>query len=382
MISSMREQFFLPAQREEEFHRAEIKLQYSAQVYRLGERFTGLSQELAPITMLDVTHIPGSHYGLKNVFVPLIKYLERRSISGRNPKMVISPETAILVEPSTGNGWVAFSDAAEMLGYQHSVVMPDGLPQVRYEHPQGRDVEIIKTPAQEYALGMPKKLQSLIDSNRQRLRDGEKIYVSPNHAAGRTDITVDAMSELGRQLFENLGELSEPLRVVVSMGNGASLCALGEYVKRHHSQGKVIATESMAYGGGYNQFAMMREERVYRDLFGIDPGNPDLMARFSTFGTNAPIGIELPLQTRAINSDLIDDYILFADDDVLTAYQRLNPQNEKLRIALNLANYSRLPQILSDVYGNSTLANIAVSSRFTNQGERVVAMAYDSRDKY
>ena len=377
-----REGHMLSLERENLFRAAEAELRFPAQVYRLGDRFEGLVPELAEITMLDVTDVPGCHYGLKNVFVPLIRQLERERSSARKSRVEVSPEKAILIEPSMGNGWVAFSDAAEMLGYEHTVIMPDGLPEPRYHHPQGRKVEIIRTPKEEYAEGLPKQMQALIDQNRQRLAEGKKIYVSPNHAAGKVDITVEAMSELGRQLIANLGELHDPLRVVISMGNGASLCAVGEYVKKHSGNAKVVATESFAYGGGYDRYAQGRGLASYRELFGIDPGHPALMAKFSAFGTNAPIGIEMPLQTRAMSGDLIDDYVLFADNKVLQAYKELQPKEDHAKNALHLANYNTLPHALSETYGNSTLANIAIASRFTNRGDRVVAIAYDGRKNY
>ena len=377
-----RENHALSPEREGIFRAAEEKLHFFGEVYRLGERFEGITPELADVAVLDVTKIPGCHYGARNIFVPIIHYLESmRSIGGKG-RMVVSPETAILVEPSTGNGWVAFSDAAEMLGYEHVVIMPDGLPEPRYHHPEGRKVEIIKTPKEEYAEGMPKQLQALMDQNKQRLKEKKKIYVSPNHAVNRSDIAVEAMSELGRQLISNLGELSEPLRVIVSMGNGASLCAVGEYVKKHSDNAKVVATESFAFGGGYDRFAKGKERMSYKQLFGIDIGNPALMAKFSTYGTNAPIGIKMPLHERAMNGGLIDDYVLFSDDKVLKAYRELWPREDHLNNALNLPNYSTLPHALVETYGNSTLANIAVASRFTCKGERVVAIAYDSRKQY
>lgn len=377
----MKETHMPSTERDDLFRRAERELLYSAQVYKLGDRFEGLTPELAAITMLDVTQVPGCHYGLKNVFVPIIRHLESKRPLGGTLRMVVSPETAILVEPSTGNGWVAFSDASEMLGYEHIVVMPDGLPEPRYQHPQGRKVEIIKTPKEEYAEGMPKKLQALMDQNKQRLADGKKIYVCPNHAVNRADITVETMSELGRQLIANLKE-PDPLRVVISMGNGSSLCAIGEYVKAHSDNAKVVAIESFAYGGGYDRFAQRKGQASYKDLFGIDPGHQNLMARFSAFGTNAPIGIEMPLHERAMEGELIDDYILFADSEVLHAYEGLQSGEEYVRNALDLSNISKLPHVLFERYGNSTLANIAVASRFTGRGERVVAMAYDGREKY
>lgn len=141
----------------------------------------------------------------KNVFVPIIHGLEEHGVMVGEKHVDVSPNTAILIEPSTGNGWVAFSNAAEVLGYEHLVVMPDGLPQARYRHPQGKDVHIIKTLAQEYALGMPKQLKALIKQNPQRLMNG-KIYVTPNHPIGAAEITIKTMSELGWQLLKKLGD--------------------------------------------------------------------------------------------------------------------------------------------------------------------------------
>ena len=79
-------------------------------------------------------------------------------------------------------------------------------------------------------------------------------------------------------------------------------------------------------------------------MFGIDSGDPNLMARFSAFGSNSPIGIELPLQTRAIEGDLIDEYVLFSDKDVLKAFEDLEPSNDHLENARKLSNYNMLPQ--------------------------------------
>jgi len=362
--------------REMLFARAETELHYQAQVYRLGERFEGLAPELAQITMLDVTQVPGCHYGLKNIFVPLIKYLEAEKR--------VTPANSKLIEASTGNGWVAFSEAAQLLGYEHAVIMPDGLPETRYQHPAGRNVEIIKTPKEKYAEGMPEELEQLtkLSFNRERIQNGARKYVSPNHAAGdeiKTNITVKAMSELGQQLLANIGEQDEPIRVVVSMGNGASLCALGEYVKNHTNGAKVVATESLPYGGGFDRFARQHNLSSYKELFGIDPGDPRLMAHFSAFGTNAPIGIDMPLQNRAFDRNLIDKYELFTDNEALQAYNELP---EHMENGAKIPNTDALPRVLYETFGNSTLGNIAVAAKFTGRGERVAAMAYDDRQNY
>lgn len=369
--------------RERLYTHLEKALYFPADVYPLGGRFEGLQPELASLIMLDVTRVPGCHYGVKNVFVPIIHGLEEHGVMVGEKHVDVSPNTAILIEPSTGNGWVAFSNAAEVLGYEHLVVMPDGLPQARYRHPQGKDVHIIKTLAQEYALGMPKQLKALIKQNPQRLMNGKKIYVTPNHPIGAAEITIKTMSELGWQLLKKLGDQPLPLRVIVSMGNGASLCALGEYVKKFAPGSKVVATESFVFGEGYDKFTKQKNLPRYKNLYGIEPANMDLMRTFSAYGTNAPIGIELPLQERAILGDLIDQYVLFTDARALKKFAQLPTTiSQHLKNVQKLPNYSNLPQSLFNTFGNSTLANIATASQFAGKGELVIAMAYDGRGNY
>ncbi len=198
---------------------------------------------------------------------------------------------------------------------------------------------------------MPLKLKELLSKNRRRLKTGEKIYVTPNHPIDAANITVQTMSELGVQLLAKLPDITKPLRVVVSMGNGASLCALGEQVKTHVPGSKVVATEDFAYGGGYDWFARLRGLARYSELFGIDPGHPKLMAKFGTYGTNAPLGVPLPLQERAVSGSLIDEYVLFASAEVLDEFKKIAPSETNRANALALPNYDRLPQTLIAHFG-------------------------------
>lgn len=376
-----REQQPIPQDRKVLFNEAKETLRYQADVYQLGERFEGLPIRLSDIVMLDVTKIPGCHYGLRNVFVPIIENLEKErvvKIEGRQEPVRISPDTTIFAEGSTGNGWVAFSDASTMLGYEHCVIMPGGLPEARYRHPQGRDVQIIKTPAELYAEGMPLQLKRMIEENPMRLARGEKIYFSPNHAIRAADITVQAMSALGEDLLAKVGNYPGPLTVVASMGNGASVCALGEYLKRSRPKDEIYSTETL-YGVGYNRYAEMHDMLSYRDLYGIDPGDPRLMKTFTAFGTNAPLGVDLPLQRRAIEGGLLDGYNLFTDDRTVAEFEAIcNSPVYRARVR-NLPNINRLPQALYDTYGNSTLGNIAAAKR---RGGLIVALAYDGRENY
>lgn len=371
--------YLLTPERRAIFDTIEREPNPSIRVYQLGERFEGLPSSLAKVTMLDVTKITGAHYGVGKTFPLIIRDLEEHGTRVGRQRVKVSPETAILFEASTGNGWVAFSNAAERLGYEHVIVMPKGLPAARYRHPQGRKVKIVSPETEDYALGMPGKQMELLGENPGRLNSGEKIYVTPNHAISGANRTVQAMSEIGKQLIEHVG--TGELTAVISMGNGASLYSIGKYLKEHTQAAQVIATESFNFGGGFDRYARLRGYRSYGEVFGIDPGNPNLMQQFNAYGTNAPIGVELPLQRRAI-TDVIDFYRLFIDDATAQSYNTLRLDAKFNEIVAGLPNYDRLPLILYETFGNSSLGNIAVAKRFARDGKTVMAMAYDGRGNY
>lgn len=369
----------LSPEREQLFEEVAAKLHYQAEVYPLGERFIGLPENLSRIVLLDVTQVPGCHYGLKNVFVPIIRNLEETRNKG---KTRVTPETAILIESSTGNAWIALEDAAKATKYESIIIMPDGLPESRYQHPLGIPVQIIKTPRELYVQGLPLQLEEMMGSNLARIRNREKIYVSPNHSVAAGDITVNTMKELGKQLIDRL-QPKLPLDVYLSMGNGASACALGEYVRDNTEDARVIATESFAYGGGYDRFMAIHGGKRYEEIFGFKPGNPTLMEAFKIWGTNAPIGVDLPLQGRAINGSLLFGYRLFADEDTLRAFAQIPiTSRAEVAVARALPNYDMLPDRIKETYGNSTLANIAVAAHSYDPTRITVAMAYDGRGNY
>jgi hypothetical protein len=205
------------------FAEIEANLHFRAEVYQLGEYFEGLPSELALITLLDVTNIPGCHYGLRNVFVPIIRQLELGGIRVGGQTLPVTPETVRIMEGSTGNGYAAAKNAAERLGYEFIAVMPDGMPQARYSPPGGKEIVFIKspatqddidlalletpgalviilTPAAEYAEGIPRQILSLLKENKERVSSRKKLIASPDHSVGSADTTIATMAELGIQL--------------------------------------------------------------------------------------------------------------------------------------------------------------------------------------
>ena len=134
---------------------------------------------------------------------------------------------------------------------------------------------------------------------------------------------------------------------------------------------------------GYDTFAAQKKNLPrYIDLFGIDPNNQNLMETFDLYGTNRAIGIDLPLQTAAMEGDLISNYMLVTNDNAILTFMDIAPLQENIDNVRGLVNYDSLPESLKAKFGNSTLANIAAVSACVGTEEQVVAMAYDSRKNY
>jgi len=371
----MATRFQISEEREALFQKAVEELQHRIQVYHLNDRFD-LPPEYEGILAIDASKVPGCHYSVDNVFARIIRRLEEQGVKIGDKYIQVTPENTILFESSSGNAWVAFVNAARKLGYECRVIMPDGLPEPRYQHPDGSKIDIIRTPKEEYVLGMPKKMKELVIQNRQRLAEGKKIFVSPNHSIYGADITVKAMGTMIDQLVEEYDGLVDKL--FVSMGNGASACGLGESVKAKFPTAKVYVTESFAYGGGWDKFAKRKGLPSYLELYGIEPGS--LMAHFKEIGTNAPIGIELPLQERALK--IIDEYVLITNQDVLNAFKQTHPSLEKLERVHKLPKWDNAPAILYLNYGNSSLGNIMAAVHNLKPGETCAVTIYDGRSNY
>lgn len=383
----------------------EAEFNYKPDIYRAGERFEDLPSDIAPLIFIDVTKVPGCHYGVGNLFLEIMKVIESEGVPVNRQRIQVRPENTYVVEGSTGNGWVAAARTAVRLGYKFIGVMPDGMPAARYQYEgfsnivcfdshnpddileqkklcasidlafsPGISVVIVKTPADQYALGMPRQIKAFLSQNRSRLEEEHRIYVSPDHSVQNAEITVKAMSKIGEEVVNSLGKQNLPTIVVASMGNGASVCAL------ENTGMALVVTESLNTGLWYDQFAALHDLESYNTRFGIDPANPSLMQKFITYGTNAPLEVLLPLQQRALQT--VSGCVLFTESETLETFLRLGLENTYLQRVLQLPNYSLLPPVLQAAFGNSSLANIAVAKRFIEMGKEAAVMIYDGRENY
>lgn len=348
------------------------------------------------VFVIDFSRQSGSHY--RGVFVHLIELLENKGVSIDKKRYPVAPETAILVEPTTGNGGEDFIRAANALGYECHVVMPDGMPRARYRPMMelgGSEGTVIRTPKEDYAIGMRNKLAELISSNPIRIANGEKFYASPNHCCNdRAAITTALMARMIDSYIDSF--TSQPARgvdlAVFAMGNGSSVLGPGERVKELWPNARIHCVESLASGLFFNKFRHAHSIPDYKSLFGIETAVYDnnraspLMPAFSLYGTNSPLGVSLPSQDRALDG-VVDDVVLVNDCRVNALHERLVSSVNARDQAKSLVFWDGIQEFLKEKnysFGNSSAACVGVALRWleNKMNKTVLTVVYDGLDKY
>lgn len=378
--------FKLTPERQQLFDIVEAATISSPRIYELNRLHLPKNNH---IIVLDFSHQPGCHY--RGVFVKLIKHLEENGIKIDGETYLVTPETAILAEASTGNAYEDFAIAANLLGYKDKVkvVMPDGLPEARYSPAKKYGVKIIKTPAQNYAIGMRDGLVRMLKTNSDRVSKGKLFSASPNHSGKDTgEITTTHMGKMIDQLVEVYDEVID--FAVFGLGNGSSITGPGRRLIEE-SASDIYAVEPFATGLAYD----MWRPGEYKETFDIEPANKDLLKNFRIYGLNAPVckdtsqqGKILPLQTKAIK-EVVDRIILVNDAEVNSRFKKLKPSSMAKRNADGLVMWDKTQERLINEgynFGRSSAACIGAALqefslknlRYTN----ALCIVYDDTSKY
>jgi len=160
-----------------------------------------------------------------------------------------------------------------------------------------------------------------------------------------------------------------------STGNGSSIYSPRKRIKELFHNSKIYGIESIASGLAFDKMY----HGTYISLFGTNPADPILMAEFKLYGTNAPLGIPLPSQDRAIQERVVDEIVLVTD-------RRLNEVCDWKDLS-GLPNWEITQESLSREgynFGNSSSACISVAIDKLNgkTNQNVLCIVYDDATKY
>lgn len=312
-----------------------------------------------------------SHYD--RVYVYLLKELEKEGkiIPGQTP----------LIETTSGNAGASFAWLCKELGYDATVILPEGLPKARVEDIKKYGAHLMFTPEQNYVGGAAKELGRIFKiENKERKKQGLPKYIGPNHSQDfRTANSLEGIAS------ESLDQLEGNIDFFIpGIGNGASVLGPGQYFKKHSPETQIIAWEPLASGKAFE----MRNPGEYERLFGIPMGQ----LKHTMYGTGVP-DVSFPFIDQAVKGNgvppIVDKVTLVGDDTTEDQLrEKIDPSNtiDYVSMTDNPGNMKKVQQILN-VRGfpnmenaSKKLANIDYQMGRSTAGSVAVALDLINRE--
>lgn len=251
----------------------------------------------------------GSHYD--RVYVHLLNDLEKRK--------KIKPGETPLIETTSGNAGASFAWLCRELGYEATVILPEGLPIARINDIKQYGAKLMFTPKKDYIGGSAKELKRILtEVNRQRHMQGLPMFRSPNHS--QTFKTIDSLESIATEATDQLNGKIDFF--IAAIGNGASLLGPGKYLKKQNSDIQIIGWEPLASGLACE----MKYPGSYRNLFGISKGQ----LTHELYGTGVS-NVKFPFLEQAIEGKggepIVDEVMLVTDTNTENQLRKkIDPQ--------------------------------------------------------
>lgn len=296
-------------------------------------RFVGLDcRAYAKCEFLNPT---GSHYD--RVYLALFRDLEEK---GR----IVRGKTH-LIEVSSGSAGASFVWLCKKLGYEATIVLPQGLPLGFYEHirKQNANAHIVTSAHDGYIKGAVRTLRELLVKNRD--------WFCLDHS--RNPVTLQGTAQIASEAIEQLRELRVQSLdyFVAACGNGATIVGPGPLLK-----GKWPAMQTVLFESANAPSAFRRLHPEYPQKGG------DYHSLFGTSGWDVPCPF---LVDPVYGFERFSDQVILITDD-------------NLRSALAIA-----PELSLSV-GNTSLAALWVARKVAqnHHGATFLMFFYDVGSKY
>lgn len=140
---------------------------------------------------------------------------------------VIQPESTRIIEVTSGSSGIALAMAAEVLGYDVTILVPSLLPEARVIPMRRKNVTI-------------RRVEGYVDSCITELRRlvKEEDYFATNHSEERADVITHVFSRIGHEIARDVPHID---RAFIAMGNGTSTQAIATALKMKYPKIKVGA---------------------------------------------------------------------------------------------------------------------------------------------
>ena len=148
-----------------------------------------------------------------------LPYLFLAEVTGQ-----ITPGESKLLEITSGNSGIALAMAAQELGYDLTILIPESLPyKGRVAPMEAKGAKVVKIK------GYVKECMGQL----KRMLVKDKDYFALNHSEEKGDVLVHIMKRIAKEYDRDFGT---PDYVISGIGNGTSTMAMYEYFKDRHTK--------------------------------------------------------------------------------------------------------------------------------------------------
>ncbi len=139
---------------------------------------------------------------------------------------------AVIVEPTSGNTGIGLAVVGAVKGYKVILTMPEAMSQERIQILQSFGAEVILTPARDGMMGAVEKAREIIATKKDAFMPQQ--FMNPDNPAMHRKTTAKEI------LRDTDGKLDA---FVAGVGTGGTITGVGEVLKKHNSNIKIIAVE-------------------------------------------------------------------------------------------------------------------------------------------
>lgn len=240
---------------------------------------------------------------------------------------LLTPDS-IIVEPTSGNTGIALAFIAAARGYRCVIVMPEKVSYERKMMMKALGAELILTPAEDGMAGAIARAEELVAVDPR--------YYMPNQFTNPANPEIHRQTTAQEIWRDTDGKVDF---LVAGVGTGGTITGIGEGLKAHNQNIKVIAVEpqdSPVLSGG---------EKGQHTIMGIGAG----------------------FVPEILNTQIYDEIIQVSTEDAFITARRLGVEEG-------------LPVGISS--GAATWAALQVAQRYANKGKLIVVIIPSFAERY
>ena len=298
--------------------------------------YTSADQLIGNTPLLELTHLEEA-YGLKAAILAKLEYLNPAgSVKDRIAKAMIDDaeqkgllkKGSVIIEPTSGNTGIGLAYTAAIKGYRLILTMPESMSRERRSLLKALGAELVLTPAAKGMQGAIDKAEELRAEHANSYIPGQ--FTNPANAEAHRHTTAQ----------EILRDMDGTVDFFVSaIGTGGTITGIGEVLKAHDPETRVIAVEPAASPV----------------LSGGKPGPHKIQ------------GIGAGFVPEVLNTKIYDEIITVENDDAFAA-ARLASQTEGLLVGISSGAALHAAEVLA--------------KRPENAGKTIVVLLPDTGERY